>query len=80
MYFIENGGKLADHAVSLFPEEVGSYEGAKSAFEKALNSEKLSKNEIDYYTDYMLQYFIGCIESMILQCNCICLRLETQIQ
>lgn len=59
MYFIENGCKLADHAVSLFPEEVGSYEGAKSAFEKALNSEKLSKNEIDYYTDYMLQYFIG---------------------
>lgn len=58
-YFIEKGCKLSDHAISLFPEEEGSYDTAKNAFEKVLENEQLSKKEAGCYIDFMLQYFTG---------------------
>ncbi len=59
MFFIQNGCKLSDHAVSVFPKETGSFETAVKAFNKVINGESITDSEADCYIDFMLVYFIG---------------------
>lgn len=56
-YFISVGCVVADHALSYIPEEKGEYEDAKEAFAKVLSGEKICKELLDKYTDFMTRFF-----------------------
>ena len=56
-YFLENGCKAADHGLDYVPFNLKASYKAKEIFEKALNREPLTKEEIDGFKTDMLLFF-----------------------